>query len=163
MPLNLKELFGREYKIEIDESANCPGESKSDPWYYRVACKYGHIYPYSDKRLGFYCESGNIRNRLRQEHPEIDVFNWSDDGGAVFLFPVGLFKLISGYAKPRQKRRLSQEHRRRLELAGQRYKFKPLKHGSESVKSTQISTKGVGVVIGGRWSGQRNALGDSKS
>jgi len=94
-PLNLKELFEKQYKIVLDESAFCPGENKDNPWYFLIACKHGHIYPDSDRKLGFYCESGNIRNRLHRKHPKIEVTNWSDDGEAIFLFIPDQFDLIA--------------------------------------------------------------------
>jgi len=147
-PINLQNLYGKRFKIVIDESAFQPGERKDDPWYYQIPCKIGHIYPYSDKMLGFYCESGNIRNRLHREHPEIEVVNWSDDGEAIFLFTPDQFNIVAEYAKPKRKRRLSQEHRRKLEISGQRYKFKSSNHGSNDAKSTQISTKRIEDVFG---------------
>jgi hypothetical protein len=73
--LNLKELFEKRYKIVLGESAFQPGESKDNPWYFQISCKYGHIYPYSDKALGFYCEGGNVRNRLNRKYTEIEVVN----------------------------------------------------------------------------------------
>jgi len=143
-PLNLKELFGDKYKIAIDESASCPGESKDNPWYYQIPCKFGHIYSYSDKELGFYCESGKIRNRLHQEHTDIEITNWSDDGEAVFLFTPDQFKIVAEFAKPKRKRRLSQEHRRKLTNAGTDALKRHRKSILNGTKSAQISTNRIG-------------------
>ena len=72
-PLNLKELFGDRYKIAIDESAFCENESKRNPWYFQIPCKYGHIYPISDKYLGFWCNSGGIKARMVREVNDIEL------------------------------------------------------------------------------------------
>jgi len=145
--LNLKELFEKRFKIAIDESAFQLGESKDNPWYFQVPCKYGHIYPYSDKVLGFYCESGNIRKRLNREHPGIEIINWSDDGEAVFLFTPDQFDLIAKYAKPKRKKRLSQDHRRKLTSAGTDALKRHRKSIQNGTKTGQISTKRTLDVI----------------
>ena len=117
-PINLKELYGKHYKIGLDPAAKHEKGGSGDPWYFMILCRRGNIYPYSDKLLGFYCTKGKTRNRLHDEHPEIQVHNWADDGEAIFLFPVELFNLIAKYAQPRTKRILSAEHRKKLTEAG---------------------------------------------
>ena len=146
-PLNLKESFEKRYRIAIDESAYLPGEGKDNPWYYQIPCKYGHIYPHSDKKLGFYCESGNIRNRLHQEHTDIEITNWSDDGEAVFLFTPDQFNIVAEFAKPKRKKRLSQDHRRKLISAGTDALKRHRKSIQNGTKSGQISAKRTLDVI----------------
>jgi hypothetical protein len=112
-PMNLKGLFGHRYKIQLDESAFCAGESKNDPWYYQIPCKYGHIYAYSDRLLAYYCDSGRMREKIHREHPEIEVCQWGDYE-AVSLFTPGQLETIAIYARPRRKRKLSPEHCQKL-------------------------------------------------
>ncbi|MEW5924345.1 MAG: hypothetical protein AB1746_10190, partial [Candidatus Zixiibacteriota bacterium] len=114
IPINLKEQYGDKFKIGLDEAASCEGESKKDPWYFLIPCKYGDIYPFSDRRLAFLCNGAGIRSRLQKEHPEIEVRNWSDNGETVFVFDPEQFNIIAEYAKPRRKRKVSPKERQRL-------------------------------------------------
>ena len=131
IPINLKEKYGERFKIGIDESAFCEKESPKNPWYFKILCKYGDIYPVSNKRLGFHCTGERIRGRLHKDHPEIGIQNWSDDGEAIFIFDQEQFDIVAEYAKPRRRRCLKNKDRRRLANAGQRSRFKAQKHGVE--------------------------------
>ena len=142
-PIDLRQLYGEYFRIQLDEAAECEPGGRNNPWYYQIPCKFGHIYPVSDKLLGFWCESGTIRGRLHREHPEIDVTNWSDDGEAIFLFTPNQMDIIAKYARPKKKRKLSEEHRQKLAKAGrdalQKHRNLTLmasKTGSESTKTT---------------------------
>jgi len=141
IPINLKEQYGDRFKIGLDEAAFCEGESKKDPWYFKILCKYGDIYPVSDKRLGFHCTGERIRARLHKDHPEIEVHNWSDDGEAIFIFDQEQFDIISEYAKPRLKRKTSQKERQRLaEMSRKHSPFASIngsKTGQESTNEGQ--------------------------
>lgn len=117
-PLNLKELFGKRYKIGLDPAAKDEAGGRNDPWYYQILCRFGHIYPYSDKLLAYFCVGSGIRAKIKKEHPEIDILNWSDDGEATFLFPLDQFEIMAEYARPRRRRRLSKNHREKLTKAG---------------------------------------------
>jgi len=130
-PINLKDQYGDRFKIDIDESAFCKKESPKNPWYFKIMCKYGDIYPVSDKKLGFHCTGEKIRGRLHKDHPEIEAQNWSDDGEAIFIFDQGQFDIIAEYAKPRRRRCLKNKDRQRLANAGQRSRFKSQKNGVE--------------------------------
>ena len=101
-PLDLN-LYGDRYKIAIDESAFCKDESKRDPWYFQIPCKYGHIYPISDKHLGFWCDSGGIKARIIREVPGCELIQ-DGKGEGVFRFTPGQFDSISEYAHPIKKR-----------------------------------------------------------
>ena len=48
-PINLKTEFGDKWQIGLDEAAN--GRS-DDPWNYVVRCRYGHLYPVDEGRIG---------------------------------------------------------------------------------------------------------------
>jgi len=130
-PLDLKQLYGNRYKITIDESALCEKETKRDPWYFQIPCKYGHIYPISDKYLGFWCDSGVIKARVEREAPEIELVQDSESEG-VFRFAPGQFEIVAKYARPRRRRRLSKEHKEKLTKAGSNHRFISKNHGSEN-------------------------------
>ena len=146
-PINLKDLYGKRYKIGFDPSVQYEEGGKRDPWYYLILCRSGNIYPYSDELLGFHCTSRIIRNRLHKEHPEIRVQNWSDDGEAIFLFPVELFDIVAEYAKPRKKRQVSESERKRLAEIGQRFLFKSEKHAIEVPETAPESTNAGRVIL----------------
>ena len=118
IPVNLKDLFGDRYRVGLDDSTQHEPGARKDPWHYVIPCRNGSISPFSDELLAFHCTARGIRTRLHRHHPEIDVRNWSDDGEAIFLFRPDQFDLMTKYAKPRRKRRLSPEHRQKLVKAG---------------------------------------------
>lgn len=120
-PINLKELFGNKYRIEHDPAAAYEQGGKRDPWLFIIPCKYGHIYPHSDKLLAVWIDGSNIRKRFMDAFPDLECVNWSDTGEAIFLFPPGIFEGIAKILKPKKRpgvRKLSPEHREKLTTAG---------------------------------------------
>ncbi len=122
-PIDLRAAYGHRYKITMDEAAKFDPAGKNDPWLFQIPCRYGHIYPHSDKLLAYYCCGKKIRAHLHREHPELEVPQWTDDYEAVFLFPLELFETIAEYAKPKIRRRLSERRRKRLIEAGRAHQF----------------------------------------
>ncbi len=116
-PLNLKELYTGRYRFVLDESALHEKGGRRNPWYFQIPCMYGHIYPHSDKLLGFCCESGRIIAKLRNDHPELPIPQ-DGDGAAIFLFTLDQFDVVAEYAKPRKKRRISEAQKTRLRQIG---------------------------------------------
>jgi hypothetical protein len=150
-PINLKELFKDRFRVTIDDSVIGEGGARSDPWNFIIPCRSGDIYPFSDQLLAFYCSARGIRTRLHKEHSEIEVRNWSDNGEAIFLFRPDQIDLIVQYAKPRRKRRLSPEHRKKLVMAGsqalesyRKSNSKSDQIGLDSTKAPTVHTKGRG-------------------
>ena len=143
LPINLKEQYGDRYRIDFDEAALCEGENKKDPWYFKILCKYGDIYPVSDRLLGFHCNGEKIRGRLHKEHPEIEIHNWSDDGEAIFIFKPELFHIVAEFAKPKLKpgrRQLSKNERKKLENAGLDHRYKSENTGKNDSCGAQFRT-----------------------
>ena len=137
IPINLKEQYGDRFKISLDEAAFCEDESKKDSWYFKILCKYGNIYPVSDKKLGFHCTGERIRGRLHKDHPEIEVRNWSDNGEAIFIFGQEQIDIIAEYARPKRKRKISQKERLRLaELSRKHSPFTSINGSKTSQEST---------------------------
>jgi len=116
-PINLKDIYGKQYKIELDEAAKYEVNGKNDPWLFQIPCRYGHIYPYSDKFLAFYCIGTKTKGKIIREQPDIELVQDGDIEG-VFLFTLDQFNTIAKHAKPKTKRRLSPEHKAKLILAG---------------------------------------------
>jgi len=111
--INLKNSFGLKYKITLDISAIHEVGGRSDPWYFQIPCKFGHIYPYSDTMLAFYCMGYKIKHKIIRELPEIEIIQ-DGDVEAVFIFPLSQFEKIAKYARPKKRRRLSEKHHSRL-------------------------------------------------
>ena len=132
IPINLKELYGRRYHITLDESALHEKKGKDDPWYFQIECHRGHIYPYSDKLLAYYCTGPKIRTRLSTEHPEYECIQWSDDYEAVFLFPVEEIKTVCKYAKPKKRRDITTDQQKKMSKHGHKTRFKPKTNGLQS-------------------------------
>lgn len=135
-PINVKALYGDKFKIGLDDAMDA---HTPDPWYYQILCQYGHIYPISDKRLGFFCESGNIKERLKREHPEIDIPQ-DGDGEGVFAFMLDQFEIVAKYAKPLKKRKLSPEQKEKCVNNLRAYRFKP---NPKAVKTGSAISKGT--------------------
>ena len=122
-PLNFRQLYGHRHRIVLDESALCEPGGKDDPWYFQIPCRFGHIYPYSDKLLAFYFDGYGVRAKLHRKHRDIETRQWGDTE-VVFLFTPEQFPVVAQYAKPKRRRRLSDEHRRKLAVAGRNHRFK---------------------------------------
>ena len=156
-PLNLKEMYADRYRIELDESALCPSESENNPWYFQIPCKYGHVYPVSDKLLAFYCSGPRIVARLHADHPELETPQWGDKE-AVFLFPPEMIETIAQYAKPRRKRQLSEKRQKQLSEQGTDA-LRNLKNSTIRAVSRTATGRGEKIGITG-WVGQNKAKND---
>lgn len=84
-----------------------------NPWYWRILCKNGHIYPHGGDLLGVSTDlRGSIATRLATS-PFVNVVQNGDDGiNAVFA--VQDFDHVAAIMKPRRRRRLSPSHRAAL-------------------------------------------------
>lgn len=116
--LNLKELFGEQYRIDASFVAENPGRKRcQDPWYYRIPCEHGEIYPHGGELLGAATHRrGKIAKQIAAV-PEVRVVQDGVDGiNAVFHH--SNFEAVAALLKPRRRRRLSAEHRARLADSG---------------------------------------------
>lgn len=112
-PPDLKRLFGDRYRIVYDEAAERERALRRDPWYWRVKCRRGHIYPHSDRLLGFWCTGSPSINKLRRQHPELTISQLGDDE-AIFLFSPAQIDIIAPIAQPYRKRQIGAAERKRL-------------------------------------------------
>jgi hypothetical protein len=111
---NLKQLFGKRYKIECEESYRAqygPRARTSDPWRLILPCKHGNICPWGPSTLAAVTDkAGAIAKRLRALP---GVILWQDGSdGATILFPLNLFDQVATIMRPRRRRCLSEEQRR---------------------------------------------------
>ena len=101
------------YKLELDEAHKLEPKGKADPWYLRVPCKYGHIYPHSSSLLAFFCNSTNISNKIKESFPDIKITQ-DGDGETIFVFKEDKLSPLSDYMKPKNKKKISSKTRDRL-------------------------------------------------
>ena len=116
-PLNLKGLYGNQYRITYDPSAESEANGKNDPWMFVIPCQYGEIYPHSNKLLSIRSIS-----RVGQELPSLKILN-DGDGEAVFLFPPEMMNKVARIVKPRKRRHLSAEHKQKLMKSSECFRF----------------------------------------
>lgn len=122
-PINLKEMFGKKYRIGLDPAAFEEPNGKKDLWYHVILCKYGEIYPVNDKLLAIHSKGGKIYNRLSKLKGVTDT-RGSDDGEGITIFPLEMFKKIAEIVQPRRKRVVSDELRQHLSNMSRKHGFK---------------------------------------
>lgn len=112
--LDVRELFSDHYKIKVDPVVD--GCRKIDPMYFIVPCKYGEIYPFGGAELAVMVTAIRVANEMRG-WPELQVHQDGDDA-VVFRFRVDHFQKVAARVGARKKRRISDEHLRKLQSAG---------------------------------------------
>lgn len=118
--INLREYYGKQYKIFLDESWEYM-ENKSEeekPWCYELRGKYGLIYPYDDSTLAVMVTSESIKGRLKRNFKGRVATFWDGDGEGVFLFDPGLIYEIAEMIRARRRRQLSPEAKEKLANRG---------------------------------------------
>ena len=123
--LNLKELFGDRFKLDVDEGfyAERPEFRRDEEvWLTHILCQHGHIGVWGDDLLVACTNSaGSVAKRLAALSFTTVVQDGSD--GLNATFPVEHFDKVAAIIKPRKRRRLSEEQRARLVEAGAKYRF----------------------------------------
>ena len=140
--IDLKKMYGKRFKISLDDAAQYEVNGRNDPWMFMIPCKYGHIYPISDEYLGFYCESKNIKTRICREQPDIELVQDADVEG-VFKFPPQKMEVIAKYARPKRKRQVSEKERKRLAVLSQNHSPFTSINGTKTGQESTISNKVV--------------------
>jgi hypothetical protein len=119
--IDLKQQFGKRYKIGVEESVECPSYN-TDPWYWEILCRIGpkkwksRIYSYGGEYLAVMVTSNVIANRMRS-WPELEVVQDADDA-VVFKFHADHLDEVARAVGARTRRRLSPENRKKLTEAG---------------------------------------------
>ena len=117
--IDLKKEFGDVYRLVFEEAykAERPEFRKDEEaWLRLIPCRNGQIFPYGGRMLAAFSSRPSIRKSLDRL-----VFGriaqWASDG-ATLVFDVKHFDEVSEVMLPKRKRRLSEEHRRKLSAAG---------------------------------------------
>ena len=106
--IDLKKLAEGKYKISLDESYEADQGGKE--WYYRIACRYGHVYTHGENTLGAYVKGRYMVPKVRAI-PGTKIHQ-NGDGEATFLFPPELLDQIAEVLGARKSRpKLSEEQR----------------------------------------------------
>jgi hypothetical protein len=135
--IDLKERFGRRYRVEYEESYYAeygPNVHTHDPWYMILPCQKGHIFPHGDNLLGVATNSrGPVVKRL-QAIRGLRILQDGDDGiNAVFL--VDVFEDVAKVMNPRRRRRLSPEQKAQAVARLRKHQFSPAAQGRENERT----------------------------
>lgn len=106
--VNLKERFGKRFKITFDECydpRNRPKDSL-DPWMMQIPCLRGIIYPHGGTTLAVEVD---YRTPTAKRLAELDCCRLYQDGDQekTFHFDVADFATVAKIVKPRRRRRMT--------------------------------------------------------
>jgi hypothetical protein len=148
--VNLRERFGRRYKVTFEESyaaAYGPKASRDDPWLQIIPGALGHVFPHSATMLGAKPgRSGKSARRLK-DLPFVQVHTDGSDGVTVLFSPNHL-NLVADLLQLRRRRRVSDRERQRLAALGRKYGFQPRQAGFQTSSEARESTIGPKVDLG---------------
>jgi hypothetical protein len=110
--IDLRHLFGADYKISWDEAYDAKGKHRDslDPWYALIPCRFGVIYPHGGNRLAVEVDRHPKATKLLLALPGLTPTQSGDDE-MTFVFEVGLFAQVAAVVQPRRRRRLSEARR----------------------------------------------------
>jgi hypothetical protein len=115
--IDLKERFGRRFRLLYEESYTTENRRGHDPWLLTIVCRHGHIYPHGRDQLAASTNSrGPIAKRLAAL-PCVRVVQDGDDGINV-VFHIDDFTTVAAIMKPKRRRKLTAEHKAKLTAAG---------------------------------------------
>jgi len=119
--VNLRERFGRRYRVEHEESYVADhgvGARVNDPWLQIIPCRFGHVFPHGGSTLaasvdGFPKIAGRLKRlsccRVHQD---------GDFGELTVRFDVADFAKVARIMRPRRRRQVSLRERERLRAMG---------------------------------------------
>jgi hypothetical protein len=109
--VNLEELFGDKYEITRDPAYR---KNNPDPWTFLMKCKFGEIYPYGDNLLAVQIDYHNgIANNVSRLPGA--AFTQCGDFEKTLAVPVEEFKELFKIMKPKRKRKITKEHKEKLD------------------------------------------------
>jgi hypothetical protein len=141
--VNLLEPYGDRYKVAYDpayDPFNVPRD-RLDPWMMVLPCRYGEIYPHGGGMLAVFTHARQHVPQRLAEIPGTRLYTDGDDG-KTFLFPVGVFGQVAEVVRPRKRRRLSQEQRRRAVERLALYRFQD-RFAPQSAAETVLGEPGT--------------------
>jgi hypothetical protein len=100
-PINLRDEYGHRWRIGLDAAA---AGRWTDPWNYKVICRYGHICPWGGDLLAASTHTGGaVASRLMKLTGVTGVHDGDD--GATVVFPASMVRAVAALMKPRSVRR----------------------------------------------------------
>jgi hypothetical protein len=112
--MNLRETFGRRYRIEYD-----PAHKRGDdPLLQQIPCKHGHVYIHSAELLAVATNGRKVGLRVAKLAGTVVLQEGSD--GFNIAFPATMFAKVAAIVRPRRKRKTTAKELSRL--AGMRNK-----------------------------------------
>ncbi len=124
-PINLKQRFGRRYKIEYDPAYYAEYGKRArieDPWLQIIPCHHGEIFPFGGDLLAASTScKGSIATRLSK----LNCCELQQDGsdGVTVIFHVDDFRKIADLIRPRRRRQLTEAQRKAFLKAGRSRRF----------------------------------------
>ena len=124
--ISLRDAPGDRFRVESEKAGRAERtefQSEEAAWLMTIPCELGHIYPHGGTILSAYTDRRCTRNRLMAlECCEVHQLG---DTEITVNFDVRDFGQVPELLKPRKRRRLSAEHRRKLGDASIPYRFRP--------------------------------------
>ena len=117
--INLRDMFGDRFKVTYDKAYHAEHGERGrtiDTWLMVVPCRYGHIFPYGGAQLAAFTGGKKTMNRLAK----LDCCRvlQHGDGEMVVTLDVKDAETVFGILKPRRRRRLGDDHKKKLVAAG---------------------------------------------
>jgi hypothetical protein len=136
--INLKERFGKRYRVVHEESWHAEGRRLACPELMILLCKYGHVFPWGGQVLGASVQGyPRIAAKLRRLEC-VKVVQDCDFGELTATFDVDDFPKVAKIMRPRRRRQVTPEQR------------------AEMVARLQRARQSVSVApIQGQYSGRR--------
>lgn len=139
--INLKERFGRQFKIEYDESyeAERPEfRAQEEVWLQQISCEKGHIDAYGGEFLEACTNTRGPTAAKLMKLPFIDHDRSMDgDDGVNAVFHVEHFDEVARIMKPRRRRRLSAEQRQAATERLKAYQFPARQSSGAGLERTE--------------------------
>ncbi len=125
-PINLRERFGRRYKVGYDEAffaEHGPNARGDDPWLLIIVGRLGHVYPLGGELLAVVTNAcGSTANRLaRLQFCKVML---DGDDGITLAFHVNYFRQITKIIRAHTTRTLTSMQQAALIKAGTNCRFK---------------------------------------
>ncbi|MGC2424107.1 MAG: hypothetical protein WA666_07140 [Nitrospirota bacterium] len=121
--VDLKALAGNMYRTGLDPAALCPGESRHDPGYETIPGKYGEFYGFDETRVGVLVTSAKVAERMGRELEGKVTLHCGGGGESIFIFEPVHFREVAKYIKPRRKRHLTEEQKKRASDRLKEFRF----------------------------------------
>ena len=112
--INLKNKFGKLYRVKYEESYRAEHKYGGDPWLMIILCKYGHIFPWGGKQLAASVDGhSRIANNIKRLKC-CTVVQEGDFGELTATFHIDDMKYVKKIMHPIRKKVITEEQRKIL-------------------------------------------------